>query len=155
MLEEIWKKHNLIYDNFDLGSPFTLLITIQGDRAIITNSNEDVWATNISKENIGVAIAETMMLKGLSANGVEYGSFTANKSLPTLDSILKMKEEDFYFDTNYLKIWTLLRVICNSDFGNKIVEVSFDTDSDYLYYEIFTEEEYKKDYEETAKFYEE
>ena len=155
MLLEIVKKHDLICDNFDLGSPFILIVTIQGDRAMITNSNEKVWASNITKENVGCAVAETIMLKGLETSQITWGGFLQKQELITFDKVLKLDENDFDFDTDFLKLWTLLRVACNIDLKGKIFELSFDSESNNLDYKVYSEEEYKESYKELKKYYKE
>lgn len=156
MLNEIKKIHELVCDNFDLGSSFTLIITIQGDKAVITNSNDGMWGEEHYTKDIGKIIAETIMLRGLSASGVNYGSFTSNKSLPQFDQILQFTDEDFEFDTEMAKIWTLARVICNSKRDNKtIYEINYCYEADIVCFDTYSEQAYKDYYNETKQYYQE
>lgn len=155
-LEFILKKHKIIYDNFDLGTPFTMVVTIQNDKAVITNSNQAIWSDIKSIEEIGETIAETIFLKGLLVNNLEWGSFARNQSLLQVDNILKLTDDDIYFEIEYIKFWTIARTISNiKREKDKIYEISYYDDYGTTEYREMSETEYQKEVEEMEKYFEE
>lgn len=155
-IELILKKHKIIYDNFDLGTPFTMVITIQNDTAVITNSNQGVWSDIKSIGEIGKTIAETIFLKGLLVSNLEWGSFTRNQSLLQVDKILKLTDDDIYFEVEYIKLWTIARTISNiKREKDKIYEITYFDEYGSTEYSEKSETEYQEEIEEMEKYFEE
>ena len=105
------KLHKKIFDNFDLGSPKMLFLTISKDAGMLFNT-KDLSYKKVKAETLGKEIAETILLS-LECSNVEFGDWINKQSLPNLKVIEKLDSEDFYLDVELKKFWIMARIICN------------------------------------------
>lgn len=144
MTQLINKHHNYLFNSFDLSSSLEIVITIQNDIAIITNSNKRIWGEKYDIKEIGEVIAETILLKGLNDN-IQWGDWLHNAELKPINNLLDMTENDFDFDLVFIKLWSLARTVANmTREKDKIYEISyFEEWGEDIYYQEMTIEEYK------------
>lgn len=150
------KYHKQIEDDYDLGSPAIIMISLNPEGAIITDSHDFNFTGQsgalVPLENVGKVIAETIMLK-MECPSCEFSDWLHSQSLPALEKICNAENEDFYLDVELKKFWAIARVICNNlKLGktNNSYLISWDNDSGSTAYWEFKAEENIKDFLESA-----
>ncbi len=139
----IKKHHDYLYNSFDLGSSLEIVITIQDDKAIITNSGARIWGEQFDITEIGKAIAETILLNGLN-DSIQWGDWLHNADLKPVNQVLEMNEDNFELDLEFVKLWSLTRTVSNMKReANKIYEISYFAECGEIYYQEMTIEQYK------------
>jgi hypothetical protein len=150
------KYHKQIEDDYDLGSPAIITISLNPEGAIITDSHGFNFGGQsgvlVPLEDVGKAIAETIMLK-MECPSCEFGDWLHSQSLPALTKVLDAESGDFYLDVELKKFWAIARIICNNLKLGKTDSsylISWDNDSDSTTYWEFKTEESIKDFLKSA-----